>query len=123
MDRIYHITLPRITKFLDKWNQFIFRFWNDKILVVKSGTKLKNFMKDFSVNSAFLLIKLETVCICISDLFDGVPELMHVDLRDFSSDQEHGITMSEFESIQSDLICGFVLWLAELNSYVTSFNL
>ncbi|GJT67975.1 retrovirus-related pol polyprotein from transposon TNT 1-94 [Tanacetum coccineum] len=80
-------------------------------------------MKYFSVNSAFLLINLETVCIRISDLFVGVPELMHVDFRDFSSDQECIITRSEYESIQSDLICSFVLWLAELNSCISSFNL
>ncbi|GKG04107.1 hypothetical protein Tco_0314494, partial [Tanacetum coccineum] len=35
--------------------------------------------------------ELEPVCICIFDLLDGVPELMHVYFRDFSSDQEYRI--------------------------------
>ncbi|GKF36051.1 hypothetical protein Tco_0112809, partial [Tanacetum coccineum] len=56
------------------------------------GKNLKDFMKYFSVNLALLLIQLESVCICIFDLPDGVPELMYVYFRDFNSDQECGIT-------------------------------
>ncbi|GKG58135.1 hypothetical protein Tco_0589746, partial [Tanacetum coccineum] len=60
----------------------------NKFLVRKNQTDLENFMKYFSINSTFLL------SICISDLCDGVPKLMHVDFREFSSDQERGIARS-----------------------------
>ncbi|GJT32494.1 hypothetical protein Tco_0922913 [Tanacetum coccineum] len=52
---------------------------------------LKDLTKYFSVNLALFLIQFEVVSICISNLVDGVLELMHVDFRDFSSDLESGI--------------------------------
>ncbi|GJT15285.1 uncharacterized mitochondrial protein-like protein [Tanacetum coccineum] len=58
---------------------------------VSNQTDLENFTKDFSVNTTLFLIQLESVCICIFDLLDGVPELMHVYFRYFSSDQEYRI--------------------------------
>ncbi|GJU20999.1 hypothetical protein Tco_1154341 [Tanacetum coccineum] len=45
----------------------------DEEPMAENQTDLENFTKDFSINSAFLLIQLEVVCICISDLVDGVP--------------------------------------------------
>ncbi|GJQ95894.1 hypothetical protein Tco_0007033 [Tanacetum coccineum] len=59
---------------------------------VSNRTDLENFTKEFSVNTALFLIQLESVCICIFDLLDGVLELMHVYFRYFNSDQECGIS-------------------------------
>ncbi|GKC13114.1 hypothetical protein Tco_1009896 [Tanacetum coccineum] len=71
----------------------------NKVLVEKSGKNLENFTKDFHINSKLFLIQLELICICVFDLLDGVPELMHVYFRDFSSDQEYRIAWREFKSI------------------------
>ncbi|GJR22387.1 hypothetical protein Tco_0970914 [Tanacetum coccineum] len=116
-------TWQYVSEFLDKWNHFFFGGRFNKILVRESGTDLEDLTKYFSVNSELFLIQLELVCIYIFDLLDGVPELVHVYFRNFSSDQESGITGREFKNIKSDLICGFSLWLVELNSHVAFFNL
>ncbi|GJS00998.1 hypothetical protein Tco_0317506 [Tanacetum coccineum] len=90
----------------------------------ESGTDLDGSHEHFSRSySELLLIQLELVCIGIFDLLDCIPESMHIYFRHFSGDQENGIAGREFKNIQSDLICGFSLWLAELNSYVAFFNL
>ncbi|GKD26480.1 hypothetical protein Tco_1232694 [Tanacetum coccineum] len=75
------------------------RWWFNKVLIEESGINLENFMKDFSVNSAFILIQLEPICICVFDLLDDVLKLMDVYFRYFSSDQEFGIAWREFKSI------------------------
>ncbi|GKF89531.1 hypothetical protein Tco_0263494, partial [Tanacetum coccineum] len=82
----------------------------ESILTVReSRTDLEDLTKYFSVNSELSLIQLELVCICIFDLLDGVPELMHIYFRNFSNDQESMIAGSEFKNRQSDLKCGFSL--------------
>ncbi|GKE14460.1 hypothetical protein Tco_1422037 [Tanacetum coccineum] len=123
MDLRYHITLASVPDILDKWNHLFIEGRFNKILVRKSGINLENLTKYFSVNSELLLIQLKLVCICIFDLLDGVPELMHIYFRNFSSDQESRIARREFKNIQSDLICGFSSWLSKLNSHVSFFNL
>ncbi|GJY43449.1 hypothetical protein Tco_0431662 [Tanacetum coccineum] len=71
----------------------------------KSRTNMENFTKtNFRVNLELLLIQLELICIGVFDLLDGVPELMHVYFRDFSSDQECRIAWREFKSFQCNLI-------------------
>nr|GEW50262.1 retrovirus-related Pol polyprotein from transposon TNT 1-94 [Tanacetum cinerariifolium] len=75
----------------------------NKILVRELGTDLKNLKEYFSVNSVIFLIQLEIVTICFSNLFDGIPELMHVDFRDFNSDMECRIAKRQLESIQDTL--------------------
>ncbi|GKA93024.1 hypothetical protein Tco_0815010 [Tanacetum coccineum] len=62
--------------------------WCNKVLAANSGTYLENFMKDFRINSELLLIQLEPISIYVFKLLDGVPELIHVNFRDFSSDQK-----------------------------------
>ncbi|GJX24739.1 hypothetical protein Tco_0231035, partial [Tanacetum coccineum] len=103
-----NITLASVSELLDKWNHFFIGGRFNKILVREFRTDLDNFKKDFSVNPTFFIIQLELVCICVFDLLDGVPELMHIDFRNFSSDQESEIACREFKSIQSNLICGLL---------------
>ncbi|GJS38010.1 hypothetical protein Tco_0536392 [Tanacetum coccineum] len=123
MDFRYHITLASVPEFLDKWNHFFFGRRFNKILVGESGTYVEDLTKYFSVNLELFLIQLEPVRICIFDFLDGVPELVHIYFRNFSSEQESWIAWREFKNIQCDLICFFSLSLAELNSCVTFFNL
>nr|GEV82112.1 reverse transcriptase domain-containing protein [Tanacetum cinerariifolium] len=118
-----HITLASVPEILDKWNHFFIGGRFNKILVRESGTDLVDLTKYFSVNSELFLIQLELVCICIFDLVDGVPELMHIYFKNFSSDQESEIAGREFKNIHSDLKRGFSLWLVKLNSHVALFNL
>ncbi|GJT78473.1 hypothetical protein Tco_1045198 [Tanacetum coccineum] len=79
----------------------IFIFYESRDATVNDSSKcpqrlvhlinLKDLTKYFSVNSTLFLIQLEVVSICISNLVDGVPELMHVEFRDFNKDLESGI--------------------------------
>ncbi|GKB11142.1 hypothetical protein Tco_0845065, partial [Tanacetum coccineum] len=93
----------------DKWNHFFIGGRFNKVLVRESGTDLEDLTKYFNVNSKLLLLQLELVCICIFNLLNGVPELMHIYFRNFNSGQESGIAGREFKNIQSDLKCGFSL--------------
>nr|GEV28188.1 hypothetical protein [Tanacetum cinerariifolium] len=54
---------------------------------------------------------------------DGIPELLHVDLRNISCDKECILAWRELENIQNNLICGFLLLFGWINSYVTRANL
>ncbi|GKD95230.1 hypothetical protein Tco_1375067 [Tanacetum coccineum] len=92
MDLRWHIILSSVPEFLDKWNHLFFGRRFNKILVGESWINLEDLKKNFSINSELLLIQLEPVCICIFDLLDCVPELMHIYLGNFSSDQKSWIS-------------------------------
>ncbi|GJS49802.1 hypothetical protein Tco_0599923 [Tanacetum coccineum] len=75
-----------ITKFFDEGNNLFMIRWFNKFLIVDSRANLKNITKDFYSNFETVVIQLKFVRRRILDLDDNESELMHIDLRDISSD-------------------------------------
>ncbi|GKC23657.1 hypothetical protein Tco_1025807 [Tanacetum coccineum] len=90
----YHTS--SVPEILDKRNHLFIRGRFNKILVRESRTDQEDLTKYFSINSKLLLIHLEL---------------------------ESKIAGREFKNLQSNLKCGFSLWLVELNFHVAFFNL
>ncbi|GKC87156.1 hypothetical protein Tco_1147805 [Tanacetum coccineum] len=87
------------------------RRWCNELLVGNSWNDTKNFSKEFHTNFKLLIIKLKLVRRRILDLGNSKLELLHVDLRNISTDKEYIVAWRKLENIQKNLICGFLLLL------------
>ncbi|GJX82727.1 hypothetical protein Tco_0332208 [Tanacetum coccineum] len=97
--------------------------WCNELLVRNSWRDAYNFSKQFNTNFKLLIVKLKLVRRRLLDLGNSDPELLQVDLRNLSSDEESFVTWRKLEKIQNNLICGFLLLLIGINSHVARANL
>ncbi|GJR54063.1 hypothetical protein Tco_1404584 [Tanacetum coccineum] len=87
-------------------------------LSVVNLSDTKNFSKEFNTNFKLLFVKLKLVRRRILDLSNSEPELLHVNLRNISTDEEIIVAWRKLENIQNNMICSFLLLFIGINSHV-----
>ncbi|GJY08081.1 hypothetical protein Tco_0375135 [Tanacetum coccineum] len=98
-----------VAKVNDEGESSIIILYLSELFTFNLWTDIKNLSKDFSIYYALLVGQKEFIRLCVFDLLNSVPELLHKDFMDFCKDSEcleaHGV----LDHINDDLKCFFLL--------------